>query len=62
MTESFDASCPYCGEAVELVVDTTAGDSQRYTEDCPVCCRPWVVIVGPGYDGAWTTTLQTEDE
>ena len=31
--------CPYCGEAIELPVDASAGD-QRCIEDCPVCCRP----------------------
>jgi hypothetical protein len=34
--------CPYCGEAISLLIDTSAGD-QRYTEDCPVCCQPMVV-------------------
>lgn len=36
--------CPYCGEAITLVVDASAG-SQRYLEDCQVCCRPIVVGV-----------------
>ena len=31
--------CPYCGEAIELEVDTSAGE-QSYIEDCSVCCRP----------------------
>jgi len=31
--------CPYCGEAIEMVLDGTAGE-QRYIEDCSVCCRP----------------------
>jgi transcription elongation factor Elf1 len=31
--------CPYCGERFESVVDLSAG-SQRYVEDCAVCCRP----------------------
>ena len=32
-------SCPYCGEAIDVQVDTSAGD-QAYVEDCQVCCRP----------------------
>ena len=36
--------CPYCGEPLELVVDTSAGP-QRYVEDCAVCCRPIEVSV-----------------
>jgi hypothetical protein len=56
------ASCPYCGEAVEVTVDTGGGARQRYIEDCPVCCRPWQVeVVWLGADG-WSATLQTTDE
>jgi hypothetical protein len=31
--------CPYCGEPIELVVDTSV-EHQDYIEDCSVCCRP----------------------
>ena len=34
--------CPYCGEQIEVVVDTSAGH-QEYVEDCSVCCRPIVI-------------------
>jgi hypothetical protein len=37
--------CPSCGELSELGVDPSGGASQQYTEDCPVCCRPWKVRV-----------------
>lgn len=37
--------CPYCGEQVEVVVDPWGPSEEHYTEDCPVCCRPWVVHV-----------------
>jgi hypothetical protein len=43
--------CPYCGQAVELVVDTGGGSHQEYIEDCEVCCRPWRVQVLAGEDG-----------
>jgi endogenous inhibitor of DNA gyrase (YacG/DUF329 family) len=39
MLEDMRVECPYCGEAFETAVDCSAG-SQRYIEDCPVCCRP----------------------
>lgn len=39
MTEMVAIQCPYCGESYETVVDLSAG-SQRYVEDCAVCCRP----------------------
>ena len=37
--------CGYCGQMVETVVDVSAGGSQRYVEDCAVCCRPNVLQV-----------------
>lgn len=40
--------CPFCGESITLIVDASAG-SQRYIEDCPVCCRPMqVTLVADG--------------
>jgi hypothetical protein len=37
--------CPYCGEEVEVQVDSVGPGSETYVEDCPVCCRPWAVSV-----------------
>jgi hypothetical protein len=42
--------CPYCGEAFETLVDLSAG-SQRYIEDCAVCCRPIEIALRVGDDG-----------
>jgi hypothetical protein len=52
-----DVTCPYCGEAVTIAVDPGGGESQRYVEDCPVCCRPWSVNVSYDGDGAATVLL-----
>ena len=52
--------CPYCGEAITLVVDASAG-SQRYIEDCQVCCRPIVVDVIVDGDALRVRTA-SEDE
>ncbi len=38
------ARCPFCGERITLLVDTSSG-SQSYIEDCQVCCRPIEVIL-----------------
>jgi len=35
-----EASCPYCGEPVSLLIDESGGRAQSYVEDCAVCCRP----------------------
>lgn len=32
-------SCPYCGEPISVLIDTSVA-SQRYIEDCQVCCQP----------------------
>jgi phage terminase large subunit GpA-like protein len=36
---SADITCPHCGEAFSLEVDTSQSE-QDLIEDCNVCCRP----------------------
>ncbi|NIP16109.1 MAG: CPXCG motif-containing cysteine-rich protein [Pseudomonadales bacterium] len=36
--------CPYCGEAIEILIDLSLSE-QEYIEDCSVCCRPIVLTV-----------------
>lgn len=55
------ASCPYCGAAVEMLLDTGGSSQQEYIEDCEVCCRPWSVRV-TWVDGDAFVELRTEDE
>lgn len=38
-TDLKNISCPYCGESIEVMVDTSV-PHQEYIEDCQVCCRP----------------------
>lgn len=40
--------CPFCGQTDELAIDLGGGESQTYTEDCAVCCRPRIIHVEPG--------------
>lgn len=52
--------CPYCGELIELQIDSSAGD-QAYIEDCSVCCRP--IDVRLSNDGeSWGLEVQRDDE
>lgn len=37
--------CDSCGEEIVIPLDLSAGESQEYVEDCPVCCRANVVHV-----------------
>jgi len=50
MTDTAVIHCPYCGESYETVVDLSAG-SQRYIEDCAVCCKPIEVSLRVSEDG-----------
>lgn len=50
--------CPACGEEIVIPLDVSAGESQEYVEDCPVCCRPNVIRVeldGDGGAQVWVT-------
>ena len=60
MLESQDYHCPYCGEAVEALLDLSGGD-QQYIEDCPVCCRP--IQFDLQTDGQhWSLQVRREDD
>jgi transcription elongation factor Elf1 len=41
-------SCPYCWEAVSVLVDTSVPDHE-YVEDCEVCCNPIAIHVRAGH-------------
>lgn len=61
MLDAVAVSCPYCGEALEILVDPSAGD-QQYTEDCQVCCQPMVVRVLLDNQGLPTAAVFREDD
>ncbi len=43
--EEASYTCDACGEEIVIPIDLSAGESQEYVEDCPVCCRPNVIHV-----------------
>ena len=45
MKDEASYHCDSCGEEIVVPIDQTAGSSQEYVEDCPVCCRPNVIHV-----------------
>jgi len=55
------APCPYCGERVTVHVEPTGMTVEQYVEDCPVCCRPWVVHVDRS-EAAPRVNLAREDD
>ena len=38
-------TCDSCGEEIVIPIDRSAGTTQEYVEDCPVCCRANVIRV-----------------
>jgi hypothetical protein len=54
-------SCPYCGETISILIDDSSPE-QQYIEDCQVCCRPIVIDVVVGPDGALTVGAKVENE
>lgn len=57
MLDEQTTDCPYCGETIDVFVDTSAGD-QSYIEDCFVCCRPIQITVT--IEGDLVTSLLAE--
>jgi hypothetical protein len=56
--------CIACGEEIVVPIDLSAGESQQYVEDCPVCCRPNLIHVELDADGepsVWADAEQDED-
>ena len=45
MQDEASYHCNACGEEIVIPVDLSAGSSQEYVEDCPVCCRANVIHV-----------------
>ena len=39
-----DIRCPYCGESISILADTS-NENQQYIEDCQVCCRPISILL-----------------
>ena len=55
-------ACAFCGEANEVFPDQTGGRRQTFTEDCTVCCRPNLLTLTFGDDGAVEIEIVQEYE
>ena len=53
--------CPYCGEPIVLLVDTSQPE-QRYIEDCQVCCQPMAIRTEIRHDGSCRVEARREDD
>ena len=43
MPDEFLVTCPYCGETIEIYIESDVRGS--FVQDCEVCCNPWRVRV-----------------
>ncbi|OIQ26450.1 CPXCG motif-containing cysteine-rich protein [uncultured Vibrio sp.] len=63
MNQLFEKSifCPYCGERIEVIIDTSDIDD-KYIEDCQVCCRPIIFLITEGRSDDCQVSVFSEDE
>jgi DNA-directed RNA polymerase subunit RPC12/RpoP len=54
--------CDSCGEEIVIPLDLSAGRSQDYIEDCPVCCRANVIHTEIDDDGEVTVWAEAEQD
>ena len=59
--DEVEIECPYCGERITLLVDSSVG-VQEYIEDCQVCCRPIQLRVSVDEDGLPQVAVRREDD
>ena len=59
--DNAEIQCPYCGERIELELDTTT-PAQRYIEDCQVCCRPIEISTTTGDSGEIQLIVARDDD
>lgn len=61
MIESYQVSCPYCGETYAAIIDVSV-EQQDYIEDCEVCCRPILFNVSIDLQARLTVEIRREDD
>jgi hypothetical protein len=53
--------CPYCGEAIDVLIDSY-DEPQQYYQDCSVCCAPILFIVSENEAGDIQIEARRDDE
>ena len=59
--ESAHVDCPYCGESLEMTIDTSVRH-QEYIEDCQVCCKPIAFRIRISREGEPSIDARGENE
>ena len=52
--------CAFCGENNEVFVDGSGARTQRFTEDCEVCCRPNLISISIQVDDTVDINVERE--
>lgn len=52
--------CEFCGEENEVFVDASGARTQKFTEDCAVCCRPNLLTIRIERDGEVSIEVERE--
>jgi hypothetical protein len=52
--------CAFCGEENEVFVDASGARTQRFTEDCEVCCRPNLLSISIAHDNSVEIAVERE--
>ena len=60
LAEEASYVCGSCGEEIVVPLDPSAGESQSYVEDCPVCCVPNEITVEYDEDGSARVSSRLE--
>ena len=60
-SEEEKIDCPYCGETITILVDTSVPE-QDYIEDCQVCCQPIEFNVLVTQTGEFQLNAKHQDE
>lgn len=53
--------CPYCGEAIEVLIDPQEV-GQQYIEDCQVCCKPILFTIEVDSMGNLSVLVRDEND
>ncbi|MEQ8231916.1 MAG: CPXCG motif-containing cysteine-rich protein [Gammaproteobacteria bacterium] len=54
--------CPYCGESISVLIDTSIAEPQCYVEDCEVCCQPMTLACVVDDDGTVRLDARRADD
>jgi hypothetical protein len=60
LLEEQAVSCPYCGEAIQVVIDHEEA-GQQYIEDCQVCCKPIIFKIAVNAAGELSVSVCDEN-